>query len=264
MAQKTKLAEWIEALPVDGRYTFTRAEAEVASGSSFVAVQSALRRLKKKKRIASPWRGFYVFVPPEYRTAGAPPASWFIDDLMRYCDRRYYIGLLTAAALHGAGHQQPMIFQVFADRTTPEMQIGGARIKVYSCRRVSLTATVQLQTETGTMTVSSPETTAFDLVRFPEEAGYWSNVATVLAELANKLTRELLLETALHRKLPDSQRLGFLLALLKYEQLATPIAQWLSKRRTSVVRLRNDKSATGFFIDKRFKVIVNEAIEPDL
>jgi hypothetical protein len=25
------------------------------------------------------------------------------------------------------------------------------------------------------MTVTGPETTAFDLVRFPEEAGYWSN-----------------------------------------------------------------------------------------
>lgn len=40
------------------------------------------------------------------------------------------------------------------------------------------------------MQVATPETTAFDLVRFPAAAGYWSNIATVLSELAEKLDPE--------------------------------------------------------------------------
>jgi hypothetical protein len=49
--------------------------------------------------------------PLEYREAGGPPASWFIDDLMRFLGQPYYVGLLSAAAIHGAAHQQPMVFQ---------------------------------------------------------------------------------------------------------------------------------------------------------
>ncbi len=264
MGKRIKLSEWIETLPADGRYTFTRAQAEAASGASFVAVQTALRRLKKKGRIVSPWRGFYVFVPPEHRVTGAPPASWFIDDLMQHCGRRYYVGLLSAAALHGAGHQQPMVFQVFADKTTPAMQAGRASIKTYSSRHVDRAATVQVQTETGFMTVASPETTAFDLVRFPKEAGYWSNVATVVAELAEKITPKSLLDVAEHRQLPDIQRLGFLLASVQEERLAAPLAKWLGERRTTIVKLRNDRPGGGCDIDPRFRLIPNEEIEPDL
>jgi hypothetical protein len=62
---------------------------------SFVAAQTALRRLKQQGRVVSPRRGFYVVVPPEYRAAGSLPASWFIDDLMRYLDQPYYVGLLA-------------------------------------------------------------------------------------------------------------------------------------------------------------------------
>ena len=77
---------------------------EGASGKacSDVALEAALRRLKQRGRIASPRRGFYVLVPPEYREAGCQPASWLIDDLMRFVEQPYYVGLLSAAAIHGA------------------------------------------------------------------------------------------------------------------------------------------------------------------
>lgn len=264
MNAKVNLAEWIETLPADGRYTFAREEAEAVTGASFVAVQTALRRLKKKGRIVSPWRGYYVFVPPEHRTAGAPPASWFIDDLMRHCGRQYYVGLLSAAALHGAGHQQPMVFQVVADKSTATMQVGRTHIKVFSSRYVDRAATIQVQTETGSMTVASPETTVYDLVRFPEASGYWSNVATVIAELADKLGAKVLLATARQRKLSDTQRLGYLFAALDQERLAAPLAKWLSRRRTTIVKLRADRPKEGYSVDERFRVIPNEEIEPDL
>ena len=41
--------------------------------------------------------GFYVVVPPQHASWGAPPPSWYIDALMRREGRPYYVGLLKAA-----------------------------------------------------------------------------------------------------------------------------------------------------------------------
>ncbi len=85
--RRERLSSFVEGLQASGRYTFRRTEAEAANSSSPVAVQASLRRLKQKGRVVSPRRGFYVIVPAEYRAAGAPPASWFIHDLMGYLDQ---------------------------------------------------------------------------------------------------------------------------------------------------------------------------------
>jgi predicted transcriptional regulator of viral defense system len=264
-ADEPRLRNWVDALPSEGRYTFSRCQAEAAAaGASFVAVQTALRRLRQKGRIVSPRRGFHVVVPAEYRAAGAPPASWFIDDLMRHLGRRYYVGLLSAAALHGAGHQQPMVFQVMADRAIRAMQVGRVRLEFHAIRSVATAAIVEVQTETGSMAVASPETTAFDLVRFPEASGYWSHIATVLAELADRLDPARLLEAAERCRPSDVQRLGFLLSRIEAEHLAEPLAGWLAARRTTAVRLRTDHSADGCEFDSRWRLIANDEVEPDL
>ena len=65
-----------------------------------------------------------MIVPLEYLHAGGPPPSLFIDDLMKAMERPYYVGLLSAAALHGASHQQPQEFQVFSDRPIRPIQVG--------------------------------------------------------------------------------------------------------------------------------------------
>ena len=264
MDTHSHIPDWIEGLPADGRYTFTREDAEAASGASFVAVQSALRRLKQKGKIVSPRRGFYVVVPPEYRAAGAPPASWFIDDLMRFCGCNYYVGLLSAAALHGASHQQPMVFQVLTDKLAGAMTAGRVSIQAHKSRAVGRSSTEQVQTETGTMIVSSPEATALDLMRFPHAAGHWNNVATVLVELAEKLDAARLVEAAKMGQLPDAQRLGYLLDLVGESQLAGPLADWLAARRTTVVSLRTDMPTDGYQVDARWRLIPNEDVEPDL
>lgn len=264
MGQRSHIPPWVESLPADGRYTFTRQDAEEASGGSFVAVQSALRRLKKSGRIVSPRRGFYVLVPAEHRAAGSPPASWFIDDLMTYCRCQYYVGLLSAAALHGAAHQQPMVFQVLTDKLNARMRIGRVTIDARKSRAVGRYPTTSIQTETGTMTVSTPEATALDLVRFPKAAGYWNNLATVLAELAESMDPLRLVEAAGLGQLPDAQRLGYLLDVVGQEQLAAPLAEWLSAQRTTVVSLRTDKGDGEHPIDPRWRLVPNEEVEPDL
>ena len=176
----------------------------------------------------------------------------------------YYESLLTAAAIHGAAHQQPMTFQVLTDRSTRQVQVARVRIEFHISRRIDRSFITDVQTETGSMRVGTPEQTAYDLVRYPGVAGHLNNVATVLAELAEKLNPRVLIELAPMFKLPDAQRLGYLLDLVNQDTLADPLAAWLNQRRSRPVLLRVGMEAKNRKADNRWSVIPNEVVEADL
>ena len=264
---KTKpLAAFVDDLQARGRYTFTRAEVASGNGRSEVALEAALRRLKRRGRIASPRRGFYVVVPVEYREAGCPPASWFIDDLMRYLKQPYYVGLLSAAAIHGAAHQQPMVFQVVTNRPTRAARAGRVRIEFHMSKIIESAAIAEVQTETGSMRVSSPEATAFDLVRFAASAGHLDNVATVLGELTEKLDRAALAKIALAYPAPDAQRLGYLLEQTGKLDLAQSLMPSLEGRRHRHILLAPGQAhdVEQLVPDPKWRVIPNVSVEADL
>ncbi|OIP92910.1 MAG: hypothetical protein COS57_10455 [Syntrophobacterales bacterium CG03_land_8_20_14_0_80_58_14] len=258
------IISFVEDLQTKGRYTFTQAEAMNADQRSDIALEAALRRLKQKGRIADPRRGFYVIVPVEYREAGCPPASWFIDDLMRFLNQPYYVGILSAAAIHGAAHQQPMLFQVVTDRPTRPAQAGRVRIGFHMGRHIEKAPVVEIQTETGTMRVSTPEATAFDLVRFVSAAGHVGNVMTVLSELGEKLDSQSLSPLADSYAVSDVQRLGYLLERLRENHLADPLAAWLKARRYRPILLVPGQAKGDAPADPRWRVIPNETVEVDL
>ena len=258
------IAQWVETLQASGRYVFTREEAEKSLKGSKIALQTKLRRFKQKGRIASPHRGFYVVVPPEYRATGCPPASWFIDDLMKHLGLYYYVSILSAAALHGAGHQQAMVFQVIADRAIRPMKAGKVHIEPHTNRTAEKMPCMNIETETGTMVVATPETTAYDVVRFFSAAGNWSNIATVLLELAEKIDSKRLVDIAPLVHLPDVQRLGYLLCVVGEEKMAEPLAAWLAERRTTIVRLRTDLPKGKAELDSRWRLYPNEQLDIDL
>ena len=261
----TTAAQFVEGMQSHGRYVFTQAEAEAALGVSGLTLDAALRRLKEKTRIAAVRRTFYVIVPSEHLTAGAPPATWFIDDLMRFLGQPYYVGLLSAAALHGAGHQQPMTFHVVTDRPTRGSRIGRSRLAFHVRKRMASARVARLQTETGSMSVSTPETTAFDVVRFMRASGGVSNVATVLGELAESVSAPELGRVAADYGTPTVQRLGFLLDHIGESVLADEVEQSLKARRfrpTLLVSIPH-QSPVGRSADSRWRVVENESVESD-
>ena len=263
MVQKPALSAWVEQLQARGRYTFTRDQAESQTERSFVAAQTALRRLKEQGRIVSPRRGFFVIVPPEYRSTGSPPASWFIDDLMDYLSQPYYVGLLSAAAIHGAAHQQPMVFQVITSVPTREVRTGRVTIQFSMNSKIEQMPVTEKQTETGTMRVATPETTALDLVRYRASAGHFSNVATVLRELAEQIDARALASTAGLVSPPDAQRLGYVLDAIGEHELADPLAEWVKARKRHIVLLSPGEPRHGK-IDKRWHVRPNVELEVDV
>jgi predicted transcriptional regulator of viral defense system len=261
------MLEWLRSQQTRGRYTFTHAEAVEGLGRTPLAVTKALWRLAKQGLVVCPRRWFYVIVPGEFDIAGAPPASWFIDDLMGYLEQPYYVGLLTAAAQHGASHQAAQVFQVVTDRSTSAIRVGRNRIQFVMKSEMDGTPTTRVKTPTGYMAMSTPEATALDLVRYYKVAGYFSHVATVLEELAEKLDGEALVQAAEAGgfEMVVVQRLGYLLDLVEAPgKITGGLAALVAKSGPQAVPLQPGRPRKGCPVDARWRIAVNAEVESDL
>ncbi|MBI4604007.1 MAG: type IV toxin-antitoxin system AbiEi family antitoxin [Planctomycetes bacterium] len=242
----------------------SREQALAALGVSDEALKKAVRRLVEKRRLAVPRRGFYVIVPVEYREVGAPPPSWFIDALMKFHDQPYYVGILSAAALQGAAHQQPQEFQVVTSAQLRPVVAGRSRIRFFRKCHIERTPTVGIKTETGAMNVSRPEATALDLLRYLEAAGHLGHVVTVLAELAERLDALRLADIAkAEGDLSNAQRLGYLLEQVGAGEVAGALAEWIASQRPRFVALRPGHPSRRAPKVARWRVVVNERVEAE-
>lgn len=258
------LSELVDSYQASGRYVLTREQALAALEVSGEALKKAVQRLVAKRRLAAVRRGFFVIVPVEYREAGAPPPAWFVDDLMKYYGQPYYVGLLSAAALHGAAHQQPQEFQIVTNEQLRPAVVGRARLRFFRKRDIERTPTMEMRTETGAIRVSTPEATALDLLRYLEAAGHLGNVVTVLAELAEKMNAQRLADIAkVEGDVYTAQRLGYLLEQVGAGEVGAALAAWIAEQRPRFVPLRSDRPARRAAKDARWRVLVNEKVETE-
>lgn len=261
MAHAT-LEDWVDERQSAGRYTFLRREALAESGLSSEAVKKALQRLAARGRIAKAKDYFFVIVPLEYSKAGGPPAAWFIHDLMAAMERPYYVGLLSAAALHGASHHQPQEFQVVTDQPVRPVTVGRAKIRFFTSKFVEAVAVTSVKTPTGAMVVSTPETTVVDLVRFAKASGQLDYVATVIAELSAQLDgKQLLRAVKVVSDVPNAQRLGFILDRVRGQKLAEHLKRWVDRQEPNPVPLRSHRRGVEGKVDRRWCVVVDQPLE---
>jgi len=230
--ERSALATYASGLLARGRGVFSADEAQKEIGVSRGAFLDAAERLQRRGQLIRPRRGFYVVVPPQHSATGAPPPEWYIDALMRHEKRPYYVGLLAAAAAHGASHQAVMEFQVVTDKLLPDIEAGRTRI-VFSYRKDMAAVAAGIEdrkTQSGYMKLSSPELTALDLVRYPQSGAGLDNIATVLSELTERLQPEKLASLSGAFEKAVVQRLGHLLGRLGHPQIAEPMFVALSAR----------------------------------
>src|SRR5271154_338048 len=243
---KKRIAEFVDELPAHGRYWFSRAELQHAFDKSDAAITLALHRLLRKRRIISPRRGFFVVVPEQYRLIGAPPPAWFIDALMKGWHPDYYVGLLSAAEIHGAVHHRPQELQVVTDAVLRPIEMSCYRIQFFKKWNVKDVPIMRHKTPTGHMKVSTPEATALDLVRYYESVGYYGKVVTVLSELSEKLNGKRLVSAAkCGVEMAVVQRLGYFLDAVGHSTLAESLRKWLSAKGMRVTALRTDLGVQG-------------------
>ena len=214
--------------------------------------------------MASPYRGFHVVLPPEHQLLGCLPAEQFVPQLMERLRSSYYAGLLTAARYHGAAHQQPQIFQVVVPKNRPPIHCGRVHVSFVARHNAAAIPTGTVNTPRGLLEVSTPESTAYDLVGYPEHCGGLDNVATVLAELGEKLDPERLVAIAELSPIPWSQRLGYILDFVEHSPRSEHLAAFVGSRATETAPLLPSAETESTRRDDRWKLWVNADLDPDL
>lgn len=224
-----KAQQYISDLAAGGRYHFSAAEMAKTLGISRNAARLSLHRLAKRRLVASPARGFYVVIPPEYRSLGSLPADQFLPALMDWRKTRYYAGLLTAAQYHGAAHHRPQVFQAMVEKNERPIDVGSVRVRFVARKQLKKVPVQSFNTPRGTLQVSTAEATAIDLTGYPQHAGGLDQVATVLSELAERIDAKRLVLAARSAPLPWGQRLGYLLELVGAKEQARALKEYVRR-----------------------------------
>ena len=269
MQEHSKISDWVNQQLALGKYSFTLAYLhDKMPDKSDNSIKLALKRLVDKNKIISVYKGFYIIIPPAYSNLGFLPPSMFIDDLMEYLRRPYYISLLSAAALHGAAHQQPQIH--FVCTTLPSMRNTnkkGVHIKYVSKRDFPEAHIMQKKTESGYVKLSDPILTCLDLINYQKTIGGLNRAATVINELSEEISEDEITSGILNlTPFANIQRLGY---LWEYECEQAGLSDALFKIiKKSSRLLKSYKLNPAVDLQKqkkknRWKINVNTKIEID-
>lgn len=265
--KSVNLALFTKQLLQKGRYSFEKKEALQALGCSNHSFINASIRLAKKNELALVKTGFYIIVPPQHYALGCLPAEWFIDDLMKYLEQPYYIGLLSAASYYGATHQQPQRLQVITNKQTRPVAIGKVSIEFIVNKHISNLGTNQRNSYTGQITISSPELTMVDVCTYPKHTGHIHNMAQVISDLGDAVdsaSLDMLLQN-IPIKTTVLQRLGFLLDLTNNTATGNVVYKYYStKGGVNYIWLAPSENLETIEQNKRWKININEQVELDI
>lgn len=263
------LQKWIRDRAIHGYPTFSIEDVrESGMYSSEQIMKNELNRLCSNKTIVNVYRGFYVIIPVHYVLRGSVPATYYIDQLMTYLSKPYYVCMLSAAELLGVAHQRPQQFSVMT--TYPRRQLVTTRnVTTDWFYRDTLPedALVIKNTETGTIRISNSLLTAADLVHNQQHVGGLSRVATILEEL----TEQIDIDSQLPALIPFVktviwQRLGYLLeCVIGDNETADKLYHLLSSSSARMVYKPLSTSAEDnpSNRDSRWKININVEIETD-
>lgn len=243
------------------------------TGLSRGSATEAMRRARATGQFFTPVPGLYIPIPSEYSAWGVVPATDFIDQMMGFLGRSYYVGLLSAAELHGAAHQRPQVFQVMVDRRVADRDIERVRLRFYERTDVDRAPVTLRNSSTAQVRVSTPEATVLDLAARPRDSGSLNNVATIVGELAGdgKLDADELVAVAPQYPLAVVRRLGWLLdCVASYadtQDLVEPLHDFVTSHSDEGRRAIDVLAAGGprrGSTNGKWGLVENTAVEPDL
>ena len=263
------LQKWIKDRAIHGFPTFSIEDVrETGMYSSEQILQNELYRLCSNKTIASVYRGCYVIIPVQYVLRGSVPATYYIDQLMAYLSKPYYVCMLSAAELLGAAHQRPQQFSVMT--TFPKRRVISTRnviIDWFYREELPEDALITKNTETGTIRISNPLLTAADLVQYQQHVGGLSRVATRLEELAEQIDiKSQFASLASFVKKVTWQRLGYILEhVVEENELADELYDQIRNLPGSLMYMPLSTSAENNTSERncRWKININVQIEQD-
>lgn len=266
-----KVRNWIEDMPKRGGITFSMDEVvNHFPNKSIETIQSSIYRLIRKKQVCSVWRGFYVVIPDEYALRGYVPPIEYINNLMHHLGHIYYVGLLSAAAIHGSSHQQPQSFMVVVNsndiRNNKKLDsdihfVAKAKIKEES---------LQIRnTSYGQVKISNPVMTMLDCILYENRIGGLERAATVINGLIESVSDITNSDSLMWTMYPISviQRLGFIVeSVLGYKELGEEIYRkafnlGISFRKNLLYPKMKNVGCIEFPLNKRWKIVENINLE---
>lgn len=263
------LQKWIKDRAIHGYPTFSIEDVrDSGMYSSEQIMKNELNRLCSNKIIVNVYRGFYVIIPVHYVLRGSVPATYYIDQLMAYLGKLYYVCMLSAAELLGVAHQRPQKFSVMT--TYPRRQLVTTRNVTtdwFYRDTFPEDALVIKNTETGTIRISNSLLTAADLVQSQQHVGGLSRVATILEELTEQIDIDSQLPTLIpFVKTVTWQRLGYLFEnVIEDKETADKLYEQLraSSARMVYKPLSTSAEDNPSVRDSRWKININVEIETD-
>lgn len=264
-----KIKEWIIHRERIGKSCFSREDVMAAFPSLTArSINTSLAHFAKVRLIERLHRGFYCVVPSQYALSECIHPYYYIDDLMAWLNRPYYLSLLSAASLWGASHQKVMTTQVMTQ--LPQLNVSSNRsspVDWFYRKTIPSEFVLAKNGENGKLLYSNAELTAVDLIRYVDRAGGFSFVSTVLAELKEETdfsnAASGVFRTAC---IADIQRLGYVYdeVLGDHVQASTIYYQLRAMtKELDTVMLSPSSREEVHSRNGRWKILVNASIEID-
>jgi predicted transcriptional regulator of viral defense system len=245
-ATRGRVGRFLDDLQARGDLVVSVDEAAEQSTLSRIAAQRQLERLAPRATRLPGRPSAFLIVPPEHRLRGAPPVAAWLDEYFRAQAQRYYVGLLSAAALHGSSHQAAQVTQVFLRRPRRPIAVGKIHLDFYVKSKLEITPLTEIAGLPAPLAVSSPEATALDLIAFSHRLGGIERVLEVIQGLKSTMTG-VGMRSALRAGVPITviQRTGYLFEVLKFNSLADVVRQALPKRFPPALLQTHGRRAGG-------------------
>jgi len=256
------ISDYLYEIESQGRYAISLEELKEKFGPHDKAIAQKLHRLKKENKLAQVRKEFYVIVPPQYSHQGILPTTYYLDDMMKFLKRDYYLGLYSAAALHGAGHQQPMESQIIIHKPAfRERKTKKQHLTFFTKNSWQEDWLDKKKTDAGYVQISSPELTAIDLVHYHKQIGGLNRIIVILEELVESIKLSKLRAIAKEAALPTIQRLGYLLEQLSKTKLSDGLLSWVKQNKTNTAPLSLSHKNRKGTKDEKWNLIINVEIE---
>jgi hypothetical protein len=145
------------------------------------------------------------------------------------------LALQSAASSFGSNPQALQVMQVMTDRPCRIIKAGRVQVKFFVKRDIERTPTQQLAQAPAPLFISTPEATAFDLIRYATSIGGIERAAETIAPLLPMLrVRELKRVLDAENKPAIVQRLGFVIEAGGAKKLADAVHDWLPDKLATV------------------------------